>query len=113
MTIFSKFYQIFTLLTATSAIIHRANIYCQQEVRKKEGRSPKYNPLNMRKAQKDGTLRERPYCFPDQFMKNIVHLAEKPCRFETTFVDRISGELSTSIDMAEPGVSLMASSFQG
>jgi hypothetical protein len=26
----------------------------------REGRSPKYHPLNTRKAQKDGTLRERP-----------------------------------------------------
>ena len=37
----------------------------------------------------------------------------KPCRFETTFVDRTSGGLSTSVDMVKPRVSFMVFSFQG
>ena len=42
-----------------------------------------------------------------QFLSEV-----KPCRFETTFVDRISGGLSTSVDMVKQRVSFMVSSFQ-
>jgi len=35
MMIFPQHHQISTLLSAASTIIHRKNIYCQQEVRKK------------------------------------------------------------------------------